>query len=323
MFKRKIITLSAIMIAGLMTFQANVSADAVEEKPYLSLGADLSTDQKSKVLELLDVDEKALDQYNIVTVTNADEHKYLDDYLDSSVIGTKALSSVLVEKRDKGEGIDVTTKNITYCTAGMYENALTTAGVTDATVTVAGPFNITGTAALVGAMNAYEDMTGEDISSESKDAATNELVVTSELADQLNDSDKAEQFLALIKEKVLSDDVKSESDINDIIDDVFPNIYTSLTKKELMSLAKDMFDYNLGDTIGFPMAYAPVTTDAKGAVLVPADLTTNVSALHEFLFGTQDYTPTSKVQGISSSLQSETGVGAQEIDLNIFNPPTE
>ena len=180
MFKRKIITLSAIMIAGLMTFQANVSADAVEEKPYLSLGADLSTDQKSKVLELLDVDEKALDQYNIVTVTNADEHKYLDDYLDSSVIGTKALSSVLVEKRDKGEGIDVTTKNITYCTAGMYENALTTAGVTDATVTVAGPFNITGTAALVGAMNAYEDMTGEDISSESKDAATNELVVTSE-----------------------------------------------------------------------------------------------------------------------------------------------
>lgn len=68
-------------------------------------------------------------------------------------------------------------------------------------------------------MNAYEDMTGEDISSESKDAATNELVVTSELADQLNDSDKAEQFLALIKEKVLSDDVKSESDINDIIDE--------------------------------------------------------------------------------------------------------
>ena len=90
MFKRKIITLSAIMIAGLMTFQANVSADAVEEKPYLSLGADLSKNQKSKVLELLDVDEKALDQYNIVTVTNADEHKYLDDYLDSSVIGTKA-----------------------------------------------------------------------------------------------------------------------------------------------------------------------------------------------------------------------------------------
>lgn len=252
MFKRKIITLSAIMIAGLMTFQANVSADAVEEKPYLSLGADLSTDQKSKVLELLDVDEKALDQYNIVTVTNADGHKYLDDYLDSSVIGTKALSSVLVEKRDKGEGIDVTTKNITYCTAGMYENALTTAGVTDATVTVAGPFNITGTAALVGAMNAYEDMTGEDISSESKDAATNELVVTSELAGQLNDSDKAEQFLALIKEKVLSDDAKSESDINDIIDECSKDLDITVTDDQKAQIAELMqkinkLDLNVND----------------------------------------------------------------------------
>ena len=252
MFKRKIITLSAIMIAGLMTFQANVSADAVEEKPYLSLGADLSTDQKSKVLELLDVDEKALDQYNIVTVTNADEDKYLDDYLDSSVIGTKALSSVLVEKRDKGEGIDVTTKNITFCTAGMYENALTTAGVTDATVTVAGPFNITGTAALVGAMNAYEDMTGEDISSESKDAATNELVVTSELAGQLNDSDKAEQFLALIKEKVLSDDAKSESDINDIIDECSKDLDITVTDDQKAQIAELMqkinkLDLNVND----------------------------------------------------------------------------
>ena len=252
MFKRKIITLSAIMIAGLMTFQANVLADAVEEKPYLSLGADLSTDQKSKVLELLDVDEKALDQYNIVTVTNADEHKYLDDYLDSSVIGTKALSSVLVEKRDKGEGIDVTTKNITYCTAGMYENALTTAGVTDATVTVAGPFNITGTAALVGAMNAYEDMTGEDISSESKDAATHELVVTSELADQFNDSDKAEQFLALIKEKVLSDDAKSESDINDIIDECSKDLDITVTDNQKAQIAELMqkinkLDLNVND----------------------------------------------------------------------------
>ena len=92
MFKKKLVALSAIMIAGLMTFQANVSADAVEEKPYLSLGADLSASQKSKVLELLGVKENELDQYKVVKVTNKDEHKYLDDYLDSSVIGTHALS---------------------------------------------------------------------------------------------------------------------------------------------------------------------------------------------------------------------------------------
>ena len=252
MFKRKLITLSAIMIAGLMAFQVRVSADAVEETPYLSLGADLSKDQKKKVLELLDVDEDELDQYKVVTVTNKDEHKYLDDYLDSSVIGTRALSSVLIEKKDKGDGINVTTKNITYCTAGMYENALTTAGVTDATVTVAGPFNITGTAALVGAMNAYEDMTGKDISSESKDAATNELVVTSELAQQLDDSEKAEQFLALIKEKVLSDDVKTKSDINDIIDECGRDLDVTITDDQKAQIAELMqkinkLDLNVND----------------------------------------------------------------------------
>ena len=252
MFKRKLIALSAIMIAGLMIFQTNVSADAVEGKPYLSLGADLTPSQKSKVLELLDVKEDELNQYKVVTVTNKDEHRYLDDYLDSSVIGTRALSSVLVEKRDQGEGINVTTKNITYCTAGMYENALTTAGITDATVTVAGPFKITGTAALVGAMNAYEEMTGEDISSESKDAATNELVVTSELADQLNDSDKAEQFLALIKEKVLSDDAKSKEDINSIIDDCSKDLDVNITDDQKAQIAELMqkinkLDLNVND----------------------------------------------------------------------------
>lgn len=252
MFKNKMIALSAIMIAGLMIFQTNVSADAVEEKPYLSLGADLTPSQKSKVLELLDVKENELDQYKVVTVTNKDEHKYLDDYLDSSVIGTRALSSVLIEKRDQGEGIDVTTKNITYCTAGMYENALTTAGVTDATVTVAGPFKITGTAALVGAMNAYEDMTGENISSESKDAATNELVVTSKLAEQLDDSDKAEQFLALIKEKVLSDDAKSKEDINNIIDECSKDLDVNITDNQKEQIAELMqkinkLDLNVND----------------------------------------------------------------------------
>lgn len=200
MFKKKLVALSAIMIAGLMTFQANVSADAVEEKPYLSLGADLSASQKSKVLELLGVKENELDQYKVVKVTNKDEHKYLDDYLDSSVIGTHALSSVLIEKRDKGEGIDVTTKNITYCTAGM----------------------------------------------------SNELVVTSKLADQLNDSEKAEQFLALIKEKVLSDDAKTKEDINTIIDECSKDLDVNITDDQREQIAELMqkinkLDLNVND----------------------------------------------------------------------------
>ena len=66
MFRKKLIALSAMLIADLLVFQANVSADAIEEKPYLSLGADLTATQKRKVLELLDVKEDEFDQYKVV-----------------------------------------------------------------------------------------------------------------------------------------------------------------------------------------------------------------------------------------------------------------
>ena len=60
--------------------------------------------------------------------------------MDASVIGSRALSSVVVEKKEAGTGIKVKTQNITYCTTGMYQNALATAGLENAEIRVAGPF---------------------------------------------------------------------------------------------------------------------------------------------------------------------------------------
>ena len=136
--------------AGLPAYAGLISGD----KPYLSLGADLTSSEKQTVYQLLGVDSDDLDKYGISTVTNQEEHKYLDSYVSSSAIGTRALSSVLIEKGEKGSGIQVETKNITYCTEGMYQNALATAGAKDIKVTVAGPTQISGTAALVGAIKA-------------------------------------------------------------------------------------------------------------------------------------------------------------------------
>ena len=75
----------------------------------------------------------------------------------------------------KGSGIQISTKNISYCTVGMYKNALATAGLEDAEIIVAGPFPISGTAALIGALQAYSKMTGDEIKEESLDTAMNEL----------------------------------------------------------------------------------------------------------------------------------------------------
>lgn len=108
------------------------------------------------------------------------------------------------------------------------------------------------------------------------------------------------------------------STINKIIDDVFPNIYTSITKDEMMSLAKSLFSYELGETVGFPFAFQPVDDDVNGSVLVPANLASNVTSLHEFLFGSTGYVPTQSVQNISNKIQSEMGVGAQDINIETF-----
>ena len=126
-------------------------------------------------------------------------------------------------------------------------------------------------------------------------------------------TERQRDVLTKMFEKAKSSDLGT---IDAIIDDLFPEIATSLSEDEIKALAKAVFEYQLGDTVGFPFAYTPITHETKGSVLVPADLNSNVSALHEFLFGEQGYVPTSNVQNISTTIQNETGVGAQEIVIN-------
>lgn len=233
--KRTILVTVLALAMGL--FPVSVShADTVEVKPYISLGADLSREQRSTVLSLLDVTEDELSEYEVIEITNEDEHEYLDEYLSDSVIGTKALSSVKIEKVEEGAGIRAETKNISYCTSGMYTNALITAGITDAEVTVAGPFEISGTAALVGAMKAYSTMTGEELSQENADAATNELVLTGELGEELG-ADKAEELVALVKQRILDEDIRSLEDIQKVIEESAEELGVTLTAEQLKKLS--------------------------------------------------------------------------------------
>lgn len=224
------------MLAATMVFQGvltptGVKADAIEA-PYLALGADLNETEKASVLSLLGISESDLGNYQVITVTNADEHEYLDAYLDASVIGTRALSSVVIEKKEEGNGIQVTTSNITYCTTGMYQNALATAGIENADVHVAGPFNISGTAALVGAMEAYSSMTGELLKAENADAATEELVTTSDLGESIGSTEQAEELVGAIKETIVADGISDSEEIEAVIDDVAQQLNIQLSPEE-------------------------------------------------------------------------------------------
>lgn len=205
-----------------------------DDKPYLALGADLSDDQKNTVLSLMGIDPANLANYNVTYVTNAQEHQYLDSYVDSSKIGSKSWSSVVIVKRKKENGLNISTNNITYCTVGMYKNALTTAGITDADIIVAGPKPISGTAALVGIFEAYEAMTGEAVQDNVVDAALNELVVTGELEASIQGltDQEVEEFIAYIKSLIAEKGLTDEKSINEAIDEACDKYGVTLSDDE-------------------------------------------------------------------------------------------
>ncbi len=205
---------------------------ASDQIPYVALGADLSTEQRIKVLDLLGLTEEDLTHDTVVTVTNKEEHEYLDSYVSPSVIGSRALSSCKVLEESKGHGITVEVHNITYVTPAMYENALATAGMKNASVVVAGPSPISGTAALVGAMKAYSQMYGTPIKPELIDSATDELVTTGELAESLGDSKEAAELIAALKQVIAENDLATKEDINRAIDEVAGKLQISLSDED-------------------------------------------------------------------------------------------
>ena len=230
----------AFIMAAVLLLTSGITAFAAENTPILALGANLSEEQKAVVLELLGVDPAELGTYPVLYVTNEMEHQYLDAYLDAGVIGTRALSSVLIKPSEEGAGLNVTTHNISYCTIDMYKNALITAGLADAEVIVAGPTSLSGTAALIGAVKGYEQMTGETVGEECLEAAVNEIVVTGELGDVLGDSEAASDIVAYIKQQIIEQAISSDADIEEIIRNAMQEFNMNLSEEEVAKLKELM-----------------------------------------------------------------------------------
>lgn len=98
--------------------------------------------------------------------------------------------------------------------------------------------------------------------------------------------------------------------LNKIADTVSSEIATSLSMTEILSLLSDITSYQIGETAGFPFNdyVKPNGFVGDASVVVPVDLTKNVTLLHEFLFDETDYTPTDTVKKCSQKIASDTGV---------------
>lgn len=231
--KKKI--LATLMALCLLMLPITVTASEI---PFLALGNDLSDEQLDYVLSEMGISKSDLENYTVVYITNDMEHEMLDSYIDSSVIGSHSLSSVMVKKNEEGYGIKVKTVNINYCTIDMYQNALLTAGVEDADVLVVGPYPISGTAALVGAWKAYEEMSGEELSEEAKEAALAEMITTGELTDDFDEADKekVQDLIDYVKAEVISQGLTDPDEIKDIIEKAQEKFGITLTEEQIQAL---------------------------------------------------------------------------------------
>jgi uncharacterized protein YpuA (DUF1002 family) len=243
MKKAKIFALLSIMAAALFIAPLKMFADAAPGDVIVTLGQNLTDEQKNSLLKEMDVPADV----QTVTVTNEEEHKYLGNYISKAQIGSKAISSSKITVGEKDQGLSVETNNINWVTEEMYMNALTTAGVTDAEIYVTAPFEVSGTAALTGILKAYETTAQIEIPEAQKQVANEEMVKTAELGERIG-AKEATELMTRVKEEIAKNPVQSEDDLRALIEKVAKDMGIELTQEELnglIALFNKMKDLNI------------------------------------------------------------------------------
>lgn len=223
--------LLSLLLAAVMLLSVSAAVFA-EGDSRVVIGADLTDEQIATVYRLFGVERGSVEE---LTVTNAEERSYLKGYVDDKVIGKYAISCVYVELLEEGKGLSVDTYNITWCTAEMYKNALVTAGVKDAKIIVAAPFEVSGTAALTGIYKAYEHITGGTLDETAKAVGTQELTITGELAEEIGNLDATEIVTGL--KEILGETVKmSDEEIRREIINIAGEYNVTLSDRQIQQL---------------------------------------------------------------------------------------
>lgn len=232
-YKRVISAIACLTLAITMVLSLTIQAFADESK-VLTLGKDLSQEQKDLILEYFGITEA---EVQVVEVTNEDEHSLLDGIATPQQIGTHTYSCAYIEPTHDG-GIHIKTANINWVTCEMIRNALITGGVTDCNVVVASPIEVSGTGALTGIFKAYEQI-GEtqEITEEKKELASEELIETCNIAESIG-QEEASELVSDLKEDVLtSDEELLLEDILKLIQDYLKTKNIELTDEQIESLA--------------------------------------------------------------------------------------
>lgn len=217
--------------------EKKVYADAYK---VVTIGADLNQSQKEDMLKYFKVKKE---EVNLLEVTKEEEDKYLSGIATQKEIGTRSISCSYVEPTNKG-GINVETYNIYWVTESMIKNALITAGIENAEVKAAAPFNVSGTAALTGILKGFENSKGgKKIDENKKKAANEEIMLTGKLGDKIG-QDEAASLINEIKKEVVKERPETQKEIENIVVNIVNNYNQSLSKEDIEKITALMDKIN-------------------------------------------------------------------------------
>lgn len=255
--KISITTLTAMSLMGASLAVLPQSASAttngidttvVDEKwgkPTFIYGGGLSESQITETEKLLGIENPE----NVATgsVSGQDLINYLGDGSGNT---SSMISSVLVQKQDTGEGVNVeivTPENISQITQDQYANAAITAGVNDVKIVVASVSKVTGESALSGIYKAF-DVNGEELDQERMEVAQDELETTNEIAQENAgneefDTAKFDQAIIDIKQsladlKEQQGELATKEDVERIINEALEknNLQNAVTQDQINQL---------------------------------------------------------------------------------------
>ena len=221
--------ISALLICSSIVLGSITPAYA-DGANVVTLGTNLSAEQKQMVLNYFGVKEN---EVVILEVNNQEERKYLEGVATEAQLGTRTYSCAYVQPTSKGNGLNVKTVNLTYVTSSMIASTLTTCGITDANVIAMTPLSggVSGTGALTGIMKAFEDATGKPLDEEKKEIASEELVITGDLGENIG-QDKATGVINDIKTEIIKNNTQDNIQIADTINNITNNYNVTLTPKQ-------------------------------------------------------------------------------------------
>lgn len=225
------------------TLSTTTSSSNKNYTTIVSLGANLTYQEKEEMLKYFDISSTNSGNVKIIETTNEDIVTALG-YPSNTVIpaSSQSISSCKVTIEPTGSGITVSTNNLTEVTGNMLASALETCGITNADIVADAPYPVTGQAALAGIIQGFQDVTGNSVPEANKKVANDEINTTTQLGNEIG-TENAEKVVNESKSQVIKEAPNSTTQINNIVNNV-ANKYnitlTSAQKQQVVDLMEQI-----------------------------------------------------------------------------------